>query len=531
MRNYGRIRLATLLINLVGAFIIFFYFAYIDLETFYENKAFWRGTSEDWTTFAVIMVALSVGGMLLTWRYGKTLKHWEGVIRQGTPIEKIPLAIQKLAATYPIRVAVIVFMMWLLAGGFFAQGGLTIASVGAGTFWRTLIGIAGVGGLICSTLTFLVVDTLWGQSMPTFFPDSDPGELGIWRVTVGQRMLGTLLLTGVVPLIVLAGAARTSIFGLMAFELDPYETLDNLQRTILYVVGVSMVSNVVLGLLATRSLLHPLQRLIKGMECVGGCDFSSRLSVQSTDELGYLAYRFNQMVTELQESQQMRDLFGRYVSREVADQVLRKGAALGGEQVSATVLFADIRDFTGLSERLPAEQVVDILNRYYTRMVDVIIEHGGWVNKFGGDSLLAVFGVPIRQPDHALRAVRAAWQMNRALAGFNAEQAALGLPPLTIGVGISSGDMVAGNIGGTERLEYTVIGDPVNLAARLQTLTKEMGQPILLSGFTQSQIDHTNVDLEFEPCEKVTVRGKSQATQVYALRGLALNSAEHVQPA
>ena len=163
--------------------------------------------------------------------------------------------------------------------------------------------------------------------------------------------------------------------------------------------------------------------------------------------------------------------------------------------------------------------MVDILNRYYTRMVDAIIEQGGWVNKFGGDSLLAVFGAPIRQPDHALRAVNAAWAMNRALAEFNAEQVAMSLPTITIGVGISSGDMLAGNVGGKERLEYTVIGDPVNLAARLESLTKEWKTPVLLSEHTQELLDDQAA--ETQACERVTVKGKTQPTLVYELRGVA----------
>jgi adenylate cyclase len=254
------------------------------------------------------------------------------------------------------------------------------------------------------------------------------------------------------------------------------------------------------------------------MNIVATGDLSPRLTVDSNDELGDLSYRFNVMLGELQQSQRMRDLFGRYVSKEVAEQVIKNGADLGGENVPATALFADIRDFTTLTESLPPQQVVNILNRYYTRMVDAIVEQGGWVNKFGGDSLLAVFGAPIRQPDHALRAVNAAWQMNRALAEFNAEQVALGLPGITIGVGISSGEMLAGNVGGKERLEYTVIGDPVNLAARLESLTKEWKTPVLLSEHTQALLDGSTA--KTTPRDRVTVKGKTQPTLVYELQGV-----------
>ena len=248
-------------------------------------------------------------------------------------------------------------------------------------------------------------------------------------------------------------------------------------------------------------------------------DLKVRVRVEVNDELGDIGSDFNSMLAELEQSQRMRDLFGRYVSKEIADQVLSDGGGeLGGKQVHATALFSDIRDFTGLAERMPAAQVVELLNRYYTRMVDVVVAEGGIVNKFGGDSLLALFGVPIRQPDHALRAVRAAWQMNRALAEFNAEQISLGLPALSIGVGISSGDMIAGNVGGEARREYTVIGDPVNLASRLQSLTKDLNTPVLLSEHTRQELGEEQVQVRER--ERLTVRGKSEPTLVYELSGV-----------
>ncbi|NJN44363.1 MAG: HAMP domain-containing protein [Anaerolineae bacterium] len=342
------------------------------------------------------------------------------------------------------------------------------------------------------TLVFLITDTIWRHHLPHFFPAGDVNDAKSPRVSVGQRLVATLILTGFVPLVILGAAANNSAVSIMDPAVDPYEMIARLQILILFIVGVSIISNFVIGGLTTHSLLGPLRRLAGGMTRAGQGDLTTHLTVDSNDEIGDLTFRFNAMITELQQSQRMRDLFGRYVSKEIATQVLENGAELGGVNITATTLFADIRDFTGLSERLPAQNVVNILNRYYTRMVDVIVAEGGLVNKFGGDSLLAVFGVPIRQSDHALRAVRAAWQMTRALAEFNAEQLALGLPPLSIGVGIASGEVVAGNVGGESRLEYTVIGDPVNLAARLQSLTKELGEPVILSEQTQLEI-HQNL--------------------------------------
>lgn len=515
-----RILSSMVLINFVGAFIIFFYFAYIDLETLNANKAFWRGSQLDWSSFAVVMVLLGVTSALVAWgRYGRVLDQWASKLLSKVETHA-PQNILRWAATYPIIIALISFILWVISGVFFAQGGLMFGTADARTFWRTFIGIVAVGGLTASTLIYLMADNVWQNQRPLFLKYSDLRGLKTIRISVGQRLVATFLLTGLVPLIILGTAARNSVLDAAMLNLDPFEVLSGLQNTVIFVVIIGIISNLLLSLLTTQSLLRPLRQLVESMKKVGRGDLTQRVPVTANDEIGDLTIHFNEMIESLEQGQKMRDIFGRYVSREVAEQALAQdGANLGGKTIQATALFADIRNFTTLSEKNPPEVVVDILNRYYTKMVDAIINEGGMVNKFGGDSLLAVFGAPIRQPDHALRAVRAAWQMNRALAEFNAEQMAQGLPPISIGVGISSGDMVAGNVGAAERMEYTVIGDPVNLAARLESLTKQMQRTILISEHTQRLLEQNAADLEV--CDSVTVKGKSEPTMVYAVRNIA----------
>jgi class 3 adenylate cyclase len=518
MKDHRRVLGSIAVSNIVGAFFIFFYFAYIDLETFYANKAFWRGSQVDWTTFAVVMLFLAGLSVFIGWRFSTPLAQWENRLHRGESAKAIPYKLRRRAVSYPLVAALISLANWLIAGLFFGQGGAMFLTADALTFSRTFLGVGLVGGLTVSTLVFLTADAFWRDHLPIFFPEGTFVGLNVVRISVGQRLVATFLLTGLMPLIILAVVTRNGVLNATAANLEPAEVLTRVTLTVLFIVTISFVINVLLIVLTTRSLLRPLHRLTAAMNIVATGDLSPRLTVDSNDELGDLSYRFNVMLGELQQSQRMRDLFGRYVSKEVAEQVIKNGADLGGENVPATALFADIRDFTTLTESLPPQQVVNILNRYYTRMVDAIVEQGGWVNKFGGDSLLAVFGAPIRQPDHALRAVNAAWQMNRALAEFNAEQVALGLPGITIGVGISSGEMLAGNVGGKERLEYTVIGDPVNLAARLESLTKEWKTPVLLSEHTQALLDGSTA--KTTPRDRVTVKGKTQPTLVYELQGV-----------
>jgi class 3 adenylate cyclase len=518
MKDHRRILGSIVISHIVGGLFIFSYFAYIDLETFYTNKAFWRGSNADWTTFAVVMFILALVGLVVGHQLVRPLVQWEARLKQGEPASSIPLITRRRAASYPLIVAILSLISWLAAGLFFAQGGIMFFTADSGTFGRTFLGIGIVGGISVSTLIFLTADALWQRHLPTFFPDGSFKELGIVRVSVGQRLIATFLLTGLMPLIILAVITRNSLLSAIGGTFDPAEALQRVSLTVMFIVAGTLVINVLMIVLTARSLLRPLHALTSVMNKVATGDLTPRVPTSGNDEFGDLAYHFNTMLGELTQSQRMRDLFGRYVSKEVAEQVLKNGADLGGENVPATVLFADIRDFTTLTESLPPQQVVALLNRYYTRMVDAIVEQGGWVNKFGGDSLLAVFGAPIRQSDHALRAVNAAWAMNRAMAEFNAEQVAMGMQTITIGIGISSGEMVAGNVGGKERLEYTVIGDPVNLAARLESLTKEWKTPVLLSEHTQELLGKSRTDTRAR--ESVTVKGKTQPTLVYELQGI-----------
>jgi adenylate cyclase len=224
------------------------------------------------------------------------------------------------------------------------------------------------------------------------------------------------------------------------------------------------------------------------------------------------------MVDGLRQRELLRNLLNMYVSPEVAHEALEHGTPLGGQVVVCSILFSDIRGFTSLSEQLMADELIDLLNRYMTTMVDVIVSRGGMVNKFGGDSLLAVFGTPLNPArDHALLAVRAALSMRDALSRFNKIQRGRGGSELQIGIGIASGPVVAGNIGGVDRIEYTVIGDTVNLASRLQSITKDVGRDILISDAARMLISN-QVNVLFDELPSLSVRGKKEPVKMYAIK-------------
>jgi adenylate cyclase len=246
-------------------------------------------------------------------------------------------------------------------------------------------------------------------------------------------------------------------------------------------------------------------------------DLNVQVPVTLNDELGYLTERFNAMIEGLRQNERLRQLFSLYVSPEVARRAIETGAGLGGELVTCTILFSDLRGFTHLAEQMHPEHLLELINRYMTRMVRVITANGGIVTKFGGDSLMVVFGSPLNLSSaHGAQAVNAALAMQRELAVFNQEQVSSSRSRLNMGIGIASGPAVAGNIGGIERIEYTVMGDATNLASRLQDMTKEMNVPILLSESTY-QSAHQFIEIHARSIPNVFIRGKQEKVTVYAL--------------
>jgi adenylate cyclase len=223
------------------------------------------------------------------------------------------------------------------------------------------------------------------------------------------------------------------------------------------------------------------------------------------------------MVHGLKERDRLRETFGRYVTRQVADHLMKGNVNLGGELVPVTVLFSDIRSFSSISETMDPRAVLDFLNEYFAGMVESVLHHRGVVDKFIGDAIMAVFGAPVPEPDDALNAVRAALEMRSRLQQINETFQTRGLPEIRAGIGLHSGQVVAGNMGHVERMEYTVIGDAVNLASRLEGMTKELACDVVMSEDLYEQVKD---DVIAEPLKRITVKGREQDVMVYRLVGL-----------
>ncbi len=291
-----------------------------------------------------------------------------------------------------------------------------------------------------------------------------------------------------------------------------------LSRIILLVSLGGMVLASFLGANLARRLSRPVQDLAQHTKLIAAGDYATQLQLHRQDELGDLAKAFNAMSAGLAERDQVRDLLDKNVSPEVAAQLMREGAALGGEEREVTILFADLRGFTTLSEKLPAREVVTQLNRYLDRMSAAIESCGGVIDKFIGDEIMALFGAPVATADSAHRAVQSALAMRTALQALNAEFAAEGLPPLAFGIGLNTARVIAGNIGSQRRLNYSVIGDGVNLAARLQTLTRrdDLATDLILSEATLRSA-RAHADYAVRDLGQAVVKGREEPVRIYTI--------------
>jgi adenylate cyclase len=254
-----------------------------------------------------------------------------------------------------------------------------------------------------------------------------------------------------------------------------------------------------------------LQGLVAGMREVLRGNLQYRSPIERHDELGFIAKSFNEMVDGLEERELIRDTFGRFVSHEVAEAVLTGRVPLQGERRDVSILFQDIRGFTSLSERLDPAVLLRLLNQFFTEVVAAVEAEGGVVKQFLGDGVMALFGAPQPYPDHAERAVRAALGIVSRLQGLNETLAEQGIGPLEIGVGIHSGAVVAGLIGPDNRIEYGVVGDAVNLASRVEALTREMQATILVSRDLCQQLGPS---FTLGRTATMLVKGKSQPVEV-----------------
>lgn len=381
----------------------------------------------------------------------------------------------------------------------------TVQQLNPGMFWKGMIHHA-VWLMIECYLFYLYLEPTLFLYVSNYFSSFGSTSAGRTTLSIHGKLLTMLFFLVLVPMAILAAYIHFDYLVLQDYQLN---ALLLLATSAAFLIGNTQ--------LLYKSIQEPLNFLVEKMHNLAEGNFDVKTSVLFDDEIGQLKVNFNLMVEQLKEREELRNTFGKYVSIEIAKHLIdSKMVDLGGESINATILFSDIRNFTSMSENMTPEEVVSMLNTYFSYITDPIMENHGVINKFIGDAVMAIFTPHLGSTNHVEDAINASIGMRERLRELN-QSGALKFP-IGFGVGLNSGPLVAGNIGTEKRFEYTVIGDTVNVASRMESLTKELGAEIILSENTVDLLDHEFMKtLAIEKSEPVRIKGKEQPMPVYKL--------------
>jgi len=355
--------------------------------------------------------------------------------------------------------------------------------------------------LIAVNHSFFAVELLSQRVLyPVFFrkssPANVPGAFPLNIIAHGMMFAISAVVSPVVSLVLLLLVPQEAPF------------------FVIVVGAVAILFALTTAWMLGQLVVGPVRQLKETAIKVGEGNFDVRVNLLRADEFGPLIERFNLMVEGLRERERLQETFGRHVGEVAARQILAQGDGLVGSEQSITVMFVDVRNFTEHSANHTPQEVVAALNIFFRGAVETVETHGGMVNKFLGDGFMALFGIGPQQIDHARQAVTAAQQLFCCLADVSAELEKAGWPGLRIGVGINSGPAIVGSIGSPMRQEYTAIGDTVNVASRVETLTKTLGHHLLITEQTKALLPPEFNPLPLPP---QAVKGKGQPLQLYAI--------------
>lgn len=322
----------------------------------------------------------------------------------------------------------------------------------------------------------------------------------------GKRFIGSFKQIG------FAGAGVISA----ADESIAFEEVYNIQRRNTYILLITFFSSILIIFLFATRFTESILNLVKGTEEIEQGNYHINLKPVANDEVGLLTNSFVKMGTGLAEREKVKDALGRFVNKEVAEMVLKGELKLGGERKNCAIFFSDIRSFTAISEKLEPEEVVEFLNAYMTEMVKCVNDSHGTVDKFIGDAVMATWGAAFSRGNDAENAVNGALQMRKVLLKFNLGRGGDKKPIIKIGSGLNFGPVVAGQIGSTDKMEYTVIGDAVNLASRIESLNKPFGTDILISSDLYQEVEGI---FKVEKMKSIKVKGKTEPQIIYAVIG------------
>lgn len=454
--------------------------------------------SNAWFLLAFLLVVIPA---VLVWsgRALRAVTRWIALDREPRPDE-----VRKLLRA-PLRVLVLLGGAWTFAAVLFTLFNVVNSDADGPTTALLALRVYVVTqltGLTMAAFGYLVTERLLrpvaaialqsGGLDQALLPGITRRQLLGWATATGAPVLGVVII-GVLATIDSAGVTT----GRMALAM-------------MVLGGVALVFGLAVEVLAARAVADPVRTVRRGMQEVRSGDLDVQIPVYDASDLGRLQDGFNRMATDLRDRARLRDLFGRHVGEDVARAALQQDVSLGGESRDVCALFVDIVGSTTLAVERGPDEVVGALNRFFAVVVETVAEHGGWVNKFQGDAALVVFGAPAPQPDAPDRALRAAREL--------AARLVVDVPELRAGVGVSGGTAVAGYVGTEERLEYTVIGDPINEAARLTDVAKDTDAMVAAAG---RLVERASAEerARWSSHHDETLRGRTESTTVMVPSG------------
>lgn len=441
-----------------------------------------------WVNYIVVPVYVGLAFLIgVLWGTTRALRVLRWAIEDREPTRKE----QVTTLSMPWRLTRVQIVLW--------TGGLILITTIDGIIEPTSIPkvafTIGFGGAVVCAFSYLLSEFALRPAAARALQAGDPRRIRIAGV-MGRSILSWILGTGV-PV---AGLMIIAIFSFIR----PYQTdTDQMAVAVLSLGGITIVFGLALTLLGGFATTAPIRNVRNGMAEVESGNMDVHLAVYDGTELGELQSGFNRMAEGVRDREKIRDLFGRHVGHEVAEAALNNNPELGGEERDIAVFFIDLVGSTEMASTRPPAEVVALLNRFFAVVVDEVDEHGGFINKFEGDAALAIFGAPGEIDDHCGSALAAARTISARLKRE--------VPECSAAVGVASGRAVAGNVGAKSRFEYTVIGDPVNEAARLSDLAKNAPDAILASKITVDGASKSEADC-WKLGDSVVLRGRSAET-------------------
>ena len=476
----------VLLANIAGTVVVFALAALVLPGLDSGDEATVRAVNA--AVAAAYLLLAVLAGFTFGLRYARPVEAWLCAEREPTAAE------QRRALRGPLVVFALQAVLWGAAALVF--GGLNLL-FDPEVALRVALVVA-LGGMTTSAITYLLSERVLRPVAIRALAAGTPAQTAAPGVAI--RFLLAWSLGTAVPIV---GLVLIGVAALADEDASPSE----LALTMVALGGVALLVGLLAVLVTARAVGGPVRSVREALRRVEEGDLEVEVPVDDGSELGRLQAGVNRMVSGLREREELRDLFGRHVGEDVARAAVDRGVELGGETRDVAVLFVDVVGSTTLAAERPPHEVVELLNRFFDVVVDVVGEHDGWINKFEGDAALAIFGAPAPVEDRDAKVLAAARELARRLSDEVAG--------LDAGIGVSAGAAVAGNIGSTERFEYTVIGDPVNEAARLSEAAKDVpGRVVVAARLLERAGEEAR---HWQDGEAVRLRGRREPTRIATL--------------